>query len=1388
MAQFQAGYILDAVKSIFQEKQEKKKLFDLLDSLSIFEAEVYSENTRNKQENSDIAAVCSNIISRDTPTTASTYINSVFRDAFSNQSEWSGLYLTENPDNTSLKDLVLKSLHIIDPRITVKSQTEHFNKNWEKFGKEYKDEFFYRIIPEYLGAPFLQLLERDIDIHSILEFSESGNPELKHYKKGKASERIASELDFAHEFPYPVNNTNGLAIEVRNARKEKLEQRHTDSHRDKAIKTADWQAPYRYRNTDFKNIRRKLQPLVKFTESEYFSRISDNYVNPLYKTQNGLNALEINLSPFAIARIQKILLQFIYTGQLSLNQERWKIGIIERDVSAGIYALEDLKKLLNNLLNLKNAGAKLPEIAPVIFYTEAFKNSTLKAKQKENASFNFQMFPLEKFSENTRYDILLDISILQRRSVINPEIRHSAKNFAKIRSAHKTKSYRYFLFDNHINYNNATNTDSLQYLINTIYREKNVLFGQKELLISNLNNNHSLGVLPSQGGKPFVYHLSALLQPCISLVTVPSTHFALDQEILLKSQGINISGRYSIVNQSPDTRQEVTQNIHRGRILLLYAFAGNFQHKEFRRVLKNMPQEKSSFGYAFIDEAHCMSDWSHDFRFPYYGIVETLKKNLRISEEEPVPITALTSTASKPVISEIQDTLAISDANLVYEHSPVGQNNYKIIKIKNPNVFYNTFLTKAYTKISSKKQVQLTQIITDIYEDEDYNQKTKGKTLIICPYQESILGINTSDHQGISDKLKNTFKQLKITEFFGSYENIYEQVSRYSDDRTMDNLITIHEDNPDIIVTKEDLGIGINVSDIRHIIYMNMPNSPERFIHINDRVSGKNQQANIYVLYNNQPLQYSENDSTNSQVNSGISVDKHINIQEHKKFFSSQKQEQTILKELLTRITFPKERPEALIEEAIESEYGLNVELNYHPADNPYQLYINHANKSFGYIDYRSYTNVTENATLNPELGNKILNFTKKEIERLSDKGKNVFKWLKQPRQHPPIPGIETIFEKISRREQANLTLHFRNDKITQITEMLQKNVSSSFTETGVRKAYLRVNSEKDFIDEINKIADISKIRNEKAKDVTKDLTTKFYQIRERRDTLSAVKRLKTVGVIDDFTIDYHAKNITLTISPKKEENYLLILKRYLQRYVTPNYANKVYTELEQYLGEDILQKALNFLVSFVYSEIKPYHTRQLEQIDTLISYPVHDKTSDKETSHIISTYLKHHLHTKYANPYLSFNLVSDTNNLTEEKYKILLKYIKETGHLKSKHAHLLHSTEQLLERNPNNYVLLILNAYAAIILYPDNTEIFYKAYDRLAKGAIRMYESDNISYQDFITKLNIILKKIYEQNKNIQETIESILRLKIHHEWIKNFNKKFLNNYREKFGKIYNI
>lgn len=234
--------------------------------------------------------------------------------------------------------------------------------------------------------------------------------------------------------------------------------------------------------------------------------------------------------------------------------------------------------------------------------------------------------------------------------------------------------------------------------------------GEQESIINHLINGNSAFVLmPTGGGKSLCYQLPALLMEGTAVVISPLIALMKNQVDAIRGFVANQEGIAHFLNSSLNKTQiqEVKDDLLKGNTKLLYVAPESLTKEENIQLLQ---QCKISF-YA-VDEAHCISEWGHDFR-PEYRRIQSIVKEIGAA-----PIIALTATATPKVQSDIQKNLGMSDAkvfkssfnreNLYYEIRPKVNTEKEIIKfIKN-----NPGKSGIIYCLSRKKVEELAELLT----------------------------------------------------------------------------------------------------------------------------------------------------------------------------------------------------------------------------------------------------------------------------------------------------------------------------------------------------------------------------------------------------------------------------------------------------------------------------------------------------------------------------------------------------------------------------------------------------------------------------------------------------------------------------------------------------
>lgn len=199
--------------------------------------------------------------------------------------------------------------------------------------------------------------------------------------------------------------------------------------------------------------------------------------------------------------------------------------------------------------------------------------------------------------------------------------------------------------------------DLITWLANRLWGFSSLREGQYEIINRLAQSKNTLGILPTGAGKSLCFQLTAMLFPGITLVVSPLKSLMRDQHENLKSAGI---GGVDFIDSSKTAaeKDEVLSKLRTGHLKILYLSPERLQIESFQ---KDLEETLVSFPVSLfaIDEAHCISEWGHDFRPSYLRLREF------VAQLKSPPICALTATASHYVRQDILTLLGLNTQDMI---------------------------------------------------------------------------------------------------------------------------------------------------------------------------------------------------------------------------------------------------------------------------------------------------------------------------------------------------------------------------------------------------------------------------------------------------------------------------------------------------------------------------------------------------------------------------------------------------------------------------------------------------------------------------------------------------------------------------------------------------
>lgn len=314
----------------------------------------------------------------------------------------------------------------------------------------------------------------------------------------------------------------------------------------------------------------------------------------------------------------------------------------------------------------------------------------------------------------------------------------------------------------------AASLDSAREILRKYWGYEDLRPSQREAVAAGLNSRDSLVVLPTGGGKSLCYQLPAVCQEGMAIVVSPLIALMKDQVDSLKECGIAAAAVHSAL--SPAERRDIADDIRANRIKLLYVAPERLCTERMLDFLAERP-----VSFIAIDEAHCISNWGHDFR-PEYRLLGQLRDHF-----PGIALHAYTATATESVRQDIAAQLHLREPEIV-----VGA-------FDRPNLNY---------RIAPRGDVwqQVTEVI-------DRNRGESG--VIYC--------ISRREVDETAERLKRSgYKAVP-------YHAGLSDVDRH---RHQDAFLN---DQADIVVATVAFGMGIDKPNVRYVIHTAAPKSIENY-------------------------------------------------------------------------------------------------------------------------------------------------------------------------------------------------------------------------------------------------------------------------------------------------------------------------------------------------------------------------------------------------------------------------------------------------------------------------------------------------------------------------------------------------------------------------------
>ncbi len=316
--------------------------------------------------------------------------------------------------------------------------------------------------------------------------------------------------------------------------------------------------------------------------------------------------------------------------------------------------------------------------------------------------------------------------------------------------------------------------------------------GQAEVVASVLAGRDTLAVLPTGGGKSVCYQLPALLLDGLTLVVSPLLALMKDQVDALTRDGVAAAAINSTVPR--EEQADILRRVADGDLRLLYVAPERFSDGRFVAALRGV-----NVALLAIDEAHCISQWGHDFR-PSYRDLGAARARLG----DP-PIVALTATADPRVREDIVERLGLHDPDI------------RIAGFDRPNLRFHAIRVR-----SQKEKLEQIAELLEALGDE-------ASAIVYCATRKRV------------ESLVETLQRRRI------------RCARYHAGMPEDDRVRIQNafarDSLRIIVATNAFGLGIDKPDVRLVVHHDLPESIESYYQEAGRAGRDGDPAECVLYY-----------------------------------------------------------------------------------------------------------------------------------------------------------------------------------------------------------------------------------------------------------------------------------------------------------------------------------------------------------------------------------------------------------------------------------------------------------------------------------------------------------------------------------------------------------
>lgn len=1141
------------------------------------------------------------------------------------------------------------------------------------------------------------------------------------------------------------------------------------------------------------------------------------------------NVLQLVLSPVAVARLEKTILEALMTRVLNISATRWKVLVKEHDVPCAALAFEELREMFKHItqLSAEYSDLKFPEVELTIVSTKEFAQSSLHLNHRVLVG---------EYHSNAEYDMVIDFAMLRRNGLEDIDFTdYKCKNkcYFNVRSAHHHRNDRQIYTSDRILYKQIAtqnnqgryediedNVKHLRYFLRMLFRKQDFRPGQIPILNRALQYKSVIGLLPTGGGKSLIYQIAAMLQPGVTLVIDPLRSLMKDQYDGLIGAGIDCCSYINSSIEVPEAikakgakeiqdyrikeRERRSKCLEQSEFLFMFLSPERLSILNFRERLKNMQETGVYFAYGVIDEVHCVSEWGHDFRFSYLHLGRNLyryvlpKPKEGDEKENHIPLFGLTATASFDVLADVERELSDNGAFPLDAETVVreGDTNRFEIQYKIEPVPVSFTLKQADGTVKPNKWA-IFDSKKDFLDSLISQMPFYLNELLTEQSIQTITDGYTTGPRADGRELKSL--QTDIPSDFLSAQDVYDYGGIVFCPHKDHTGVAVFTNQFELTTKHPNAKIGTFVGSGDGIALHHVEESFKNLELFRDNKLSLMIATKAFGMGIDKP-------NVRFTINMNYSSSLESFVQEAGRAGRDQRMALSVI--MLSKYRIARVKPgtqffkaniykwyDANDIEEIAQKKGIPVE-DFEICDETSDL-VKLKCKQCGDSCKRFENNCCSFACNHCDKPQKYESFKSVCAQKCEyydtcelAKVPTVDKWSRY--EHLSVykeryPFITCENYEFLNADYETVMFFYNNNFKGENHEKLK--MHQLLSKLSMKVTVGGQNEDEKTIHGF--LATLQSVRVG-----TKVISYIPYTKGEYDDIAKAIYRMCCIDLIDDFTQDYNSKCFRIVSYKKSDGQYYAALEKYLRRYYTVERAAELVSEVPSYKGENEIHKCLGFLTHFIYDKIA---VKRKRAIDDMFAFCVHGVDANKDWKAIneeLKDELYFYFNSKYARREYrtergeQFSLLVDTDEGKRSSWETVLKFMQvvdnqwisknsEAGSTQNDNAKHLYGAVRLIRRDAKeiNPTIDLLGAFCLMFLGTNNNHLLQKELEDLYISGMKEFyrQNDRILFWEHIFE-------VFNNNPNVSAyfannggLLKSAAMLEIHKYELSNIKNNYI-------------